>query len=235
MKIERIRKVVLVGSAFLIGIAVCVSVWFFLREHKVRALLTYEKSASSNDGITAGKQNLPQPSQNFDGDQETELLPFEERVARRAKSNAMAIYGEPTTPVQQKILEAMDSPEYIEHLKESRKTGLDYGKWFDFFESKGISLDRTIWDQVFRKYFPTGEPEDYEPEMRLKIAKLFLSAERVNLEDPIAAADQRGKVFSEFGLKNDRNYAWFLGQFDEDFAGYRRPEWPGMESNPALV
>ena len=95
-------------------------------------------------------------------------------------------------------------------------------------------VERDIFDKMFRKAFPTGEPEDYEPEMRLKMAELFLTAKPVDLTSPIEAALQRQKVFNKFVREDNRNGAWVFGQFDIDFDGAIRVEQADMERTPAL-
>lgn len=239
MKVESTRKVVIVCSAVLIGIAICVSVWFFLQEYKVRSLLVGERPSVEHQSafpttnkITGDKRNAPQQAQNPDGNQEKKTLAVEERTARRAKSNIMAMYTEEelATPRNQKLLAAMDSPEFHEVLE-----NFSTRNWFDFLDSKGIPTDRAreALDGAFRNNF-NGTPEDYEPEMRLKIAKLFVDAGPVDLTDPEAASRQRNKVFNEFS-EDRRIFGWYLAQFDEDWDGIFLGEREGVANNPALV
>ena len=245
MKTELIRKVILVGSALLVGITVCVSVWFFLREYKARAVLTREYLSReqqslfpTNNGLTTenrkAMQSTPNPVE--------EPLDLYEKAARFAKSHVMAGLSEEelARPLIQKELEAMDSPAFRVFLQDmvkngGTKSGSTMRKWFEFLESQGIPVDWNVTAKKFRFHFPTGEPEDYEPEMRLEMAKLFLDAKPVDLTDPVAAVQQRHKVLTKFGLKDQRNYAWLLGQFDLEAAGAGSIARPGIESNPAFV
>lgn len=239
MEAKSSRKAVLVGSAVLIGITMCVSVWFVLREHKVRSLLVGKRSgiehrslSPTTNKIIVDKRNALQQGQNPDENQEKEPLTVEARTARQAKSNIMAIYTEEelAAPSNQKLLAAMDSPEFHEVLK-----NFSTRNWFDFLDSKGIPTDRAreALDGAFRNNF-TGEPKDYEPEMRLKIAKLFVASGPVDLTDPEAASRQRNEVFNEFS-EDRRIFGWYLAQFDEDWDGIFLEERAGMVSNPALV
>ena len=220
----------------LIGIAVCVSVWFFLKEHKNRGLPTHENSSREHQS-GAPTNNRVTPAQNPDGNPGEDSLTIEEKVARHNKSTfkSMRSAEELAIPRVQNLLKAMDSPEYLEYLKDMRINGPSYRKWNDFLESQGLSVKRE-YPERFRKYFPTGEPEDYEPEMRLKIAKLFLAAEPVNLTDPLEAARQRLKVVNKFKDKDERHRPWLFGRFgDNGFDGPAVIEREGVESNPALV
>ena len=107
--------------------------------------------------------------------------------------------------------------------------------WNDFLESKGFPVNRTMFSKMFRDEFPTGKPADYEPEMRLKIAEMFLSAEPVDPIDPQAAALQRARVVAELMTKGKAARAWFVGQFGEDWDGAIQVKREGIESNPAFV
>ena len=227
---------VYVFSALLIGIAVCVSVWFSLKEHKNRGIPTQENSSREHQsGAPINNKVTSDP----DGNPEEELLTPEQRVARRSERNFLAMQSEEdlARPYMQKLLEATDpdSPEFLEYLKDMRENGPSFRKWNDFLESQGVPVKREF-SEMFRKAFPTGEPEDYDPEMRLKLAELFLAQEPVDPADPIAAAMQRMRVVRELQGKDPRHRAWLFGRFGDDgFDGYARIERDSMESSPALV
>ncbi len=226
---------VYVFSALLIGIALCVSAWFLLKEHKDRRISTYENSSSEHQSGSP-INNRVTPAQNPDGNPGEEQLTPEERIARRGKRNFMSIHSEEglATPRAQQLLKAMDSPELLEYLKDMRINGPSFRKWNNFLESQGLSVTREF-PEMFREYFPTGEPVDYDPEMRLKMAKLFLSQEPVDLTDPIAAAMQRMKVVRELKSKDKRYAPWLFGRFGDGFDGYGLIKGEGVESNPALI
>ncbi len=226
---------VYVFSALLIGIALCVSAWFLLKEHKDRRISTHENSSSEYQSGSP-INNRVTPAQNPDGNPGEEQLTPEERIARRGKRNFTSIHSEEglATPRAQQLLKAMDSPELLEYLKDMRINGPSFRKWNNFLESQGLSVTREF-PEMFRKYFPTGEPVDYDPEMRLKMAKLFLSQEPVDLTDPIAAAMQRMKVVRELKSKDKRYAPWLFGRFGDGFDGYRLIEREGVESNPTLI
>ena len=228
MKTESIRKAMVVGIAVLIGVSVCVSVWFFLREHKDKSSLVYDVP-SSNNGPTTKYRKAPQQAQHSD----VELLTLEERTARGIKSKFMSIYTEEqlASPAVQKMLEVIDSKEFIKYLEKGDNT---YRDWYDFLESQGLPSSQAAFSKVFRDEFPTGAPADYEPEMRLKIAEMFLVTEPVDPIDPQGTALQRARVVAELMTKERTGRAWFIGQFGVDWDGGFQVEQKGMESNPAL-
>ena len=150
----------------------------------------------------------------------------------------MSLYSENdlATPEKQKTLEVMNSPDYLEYIKNFREKGYRFRQSADFWESHGVPLDREVFKDAFRKEFPTGEPEDYEPEMRLKMANLFLSTEQVELTDLMKAHLQRQEVFLKFIREDYRNVGWLSGQFGIDHDGAMLAGWEeGAQSNPAFV
>ena len=225
MKTELIRKVMVVGGATLMGITVCVSVWFFLREQKVGT-----PQGQSRDGIAADNQAFLQSSQKPAGNIDEESLTRKERVTRQASSMFMSSLSEEqlATPFAQKMLEAMDSPEYLD-LMESRFT---IRQWNDFLESQGVPVERG-YPGLFRKIVPNMELADYEQVVRRKLAELFIAAEPVDLTDPVAAARQRSRVYLRLAEADMATAAWFLERFGEDRDGAFR--WEGIESNPAFI
>ena len=231
MKTKSVRKMVRVGSALLIGIAICISVWFFLSEHKARELQRESRPPRSNHGISTDASISPQPSQNSTGNTNEKGL---ESTVRRAKSHLMSSFSEEilAKPSVQKVLEVVDSAEALDVLLSN---DFSIRKWNDYLESQGVPVNRGGYSRIFRRYFPTGEPEDYEPEMRLKMAEIFLAAEPVDLTAPEAAVLQRAKVLLEFAEADPCNIAWFVGQFGEDWDRYKGPEWAGMERSPTFI
>ncbi len=251
MKTKVPRKVVLMCSAVLLGIAVCMSFWLFLqfktaREHKTRNFL------ASNE-LVAERRNTWQTTKNTDEnhkrssnpdvrsetrqigviDPRHEHIILVEKVVQTVKKNFMSTLSEEelARPDIQKRMDAYDSLEFREMVKESLESGVPISrrKFWDVLESQGVPVDRGIYTQLFRKVFPTGEPEDYEPEMRLEMAKLFLAAEPVDLSDSIAAHRQRLKVYAQFTRQSNEKMAWLAGRFDTDSGGLTR-----RDGNPAL-
>ena len=229
MKTEFVRKVMIVCLAMLIGGAVCVSVWLFLREHKGREL------QGQNNKIAAYNQTPLQTSQKSAGNiKEDPLTRREERVTRQARSMFMSSLSKEqlAMPFTHKMLEAMNSPEYFALLEND----FTERQWNDFMESQGVPITRG-YPGLFREFVPNMELADYEPVVRQKFAELFIAAEPVNLTDPAAAADQRSSVFLELGKELTQTDlaagAWFMERFGEDGDGAFR--WEGVENNPAFI
>lgn len=234
MKIELVRKVMIVGIAMLIGIAVCVSVWSLLREHKTMEFQGENRPIRSNNEIAADNVRRLQPSQKSAGNPNEEPLTKKERVTRQASSMFMSSLSEEqlATPFAEKMLEAMNSPEYFV-LMESDFT---VREWNDFLESQGVEVVRG-YPGIFRKFVPNMELVDYEPVVRRKFAELFIAAEPVDLTDPTAAADQRSSVFLELGKELTQTdmaaAAWIMETFGEDHDAAFRPD--ASNDSPAFV
>lgn len=150
------------------------------------------------------------------------------------KNYFASVYSEEqlATPRLQKWLALLDSPETHEHLENNS----NYREWSEFLNSKGIPIDwDEAFDKMFRNHFPTGEPEDYESEMRLKVAKLFIDATPVYLTDPKAATLQRINVLVELLEKDEAGVAWFVGRFGQDWDAALQVDPQDVEHNAALV
>ncbi len=234
MKIELIRKVMVVGVAMLIGIAVCVSVWFLLREHKAIELQSQGRPTRFNHEIATDNKTTLQLSQKSAGNSNEEPQTKKERVTRQASSMFMSSLSEEqlATPFAQKMLEAMNSPEYFALMEND----FTVREWNDFLESQGVEVVRG-YPGIFRKFVPNMELADYEPVVRRKFAELFIAAEPVDLTDPMAAADQRSSVFLELGKELTQTdmaaAAWIMETFGEDHDAAFRPDAPN--DSPAFV
>ncbi len=203
---NKLKNITYALGALLIGLVICISLWFFLREYKAKKLQENGTPTVHNNRGTTKNSNT--------------------------KGNLTSIYTEEqlALPFTQDLLTIMDSPEFKEHMK-SRPT---IRMTNDFLESQGFSVPQDGFIQVFRVIFPTGEPADYEPEMRVKIAQMFLDAEPVDLTDSVAAAKQRSEVLLSLH-KDRRAFGWFLAQFqDEDWEHNFLPEPEDIGGNSAL-
>lgn len=214
-----LRKAIIIGTAVLSGVILCTTTWFLL----------YELKASEDSLPPAPIQtNVETPETNT---QQTNPPTFEEKVALGAKAyyNAAIPESKRNDPSTQQKLDLFDSPEFHKYTQENIAHGPSYDRWFDLLESQGQSPDREVFQKLFHKIFPTGTPEDYEPNMRLAIAKLFIEAEPIDFTDPIAAHRQRTKIYYEFMKQDTQHFAWLAGQFDSDWMGVLQ-----KQSNPAL-
>ena len=223
------KKCFYVCGVLLIGIAVCVSVWFFLQEHNRQQLQGHSHHISSRQhkGGTTKNRNSPQQEQTLD---EARI----EKLRSQIKSQIMSMHTEEqlADPDRQKRLAVFDSPEFLEFMKDSHPTGLDQRKLNDFWESQGFPVKRNYLE-MFHKVFPSGEPEDYDSEMRLKIAKMFLASDPVDLTDPEAAFRQRRKIISKLMAKDNTDPVWYLGRFGEEWDGPLRLAREGARGNAA--
>lgn len=119
-------------------------------------------------------------------------------------------------PYWKALYEAVNSPEYLEYQKkQDARIGTDLDLWWSFLESKGLSSGRMAQEERFREYFPTGEYADYEPEMRKRLAELFLemglSSTATNNE---ASVRQTIGVLSQFRSEAEANSVWMRGYFN---------------------
>ena len=119
-------------------------------------------------------------------------------------------------PYWKALYEAVNSPEYLEYQrKQDARIGTDLDLWWSFLESKGLSSGRMAQEERFREYFPTGEYVDYEPEMRKRLAELFLetglSSTATNDE---ASVRQTIGVLSQFRSEAEANSVWMRGYFN---------------------
>ena len=211
-----IRKTILVVSTIFIGVAVCLSVWFVL--HKADSPSTHEHPTASDNDPTP--EHAPRRNKLLDA----------EKAAQQIAGLMKADYLESgaSDPQSAKLIEIMESPEFDAFLESKIKDPNPANllnitqDYVDFLESQGLVLDLGSY-KVFRATYPTGEPADYEPEMRVKTAQLFLTTEPVNPQDSQAARLQRAKVLSELVKTND-GAAWYLGQFGD---------WSGVFSEQA--
>ena len=235
MKTEFVRKVMVIGIAMLIGIALCVSVWFLLYEHKAVELQEQNRPTGFSNEIAADNLQRLQPSQKSAGNPNEDPLTKKERVTQQASSMFMSSLSEEqlATPLAKKMLEAMNSPEYFALLE----SNFTERQWNDFLESQGVPVIRGHRG-LFQKIIPNTELADYEPVVRRKLAELFISAAPVDLTDPVAAANQRSSVFLELGKELTQTdmatAAWIMERFGENWDSFNDIEDEGMERTPAL-
>ena len=201
-----IRKTILVVSTIFIGVAVCLSVWFVL--HKADSPSTHEHPTASDNDPTP--EHAPRRNKLLDAEKAAQFI-AEQMKADYLESGA-------SDPQSEKLIEIMGSPAFDAFLESKIKDPnpdnlLNITQDFvDFLESQGFVVALGSYEKVFRGTYPTGEPADYEPEMRVRTAQLFLTTELVNPQDPLAERLQRATVLSEL-VKTKDGTAWYLGQF----------------------
>ncbi len=111
--------------------------------------------------------------------------------------------------------EAVNSPEYLEYQKkQDERIGTDLDLWWSFLESKGLSSGRMAQEERFREHFPTGDYIDYEPDMRKRLAELFLeSGLSATATDDEKNVGETLSIMSQFRSEDEANRVWMRGHF----------------------
>ena len=119
-------------------------------------------------------------------------------------------------PYWKALYAAVNSPEYLEYQKkQNARIGTDLDLWWNFLESKGLSSGRMAQEERFREHFPTGEYTDYEPEMRKRLAELFLETGlSLTASYDEQSVRQTIGVLSQFRSEADANSVWMRGYFN---------------------
>ena len=115
------------------------------------------------------------------------------------------------TPEVQRYVKIVESPEYAEFIETKPSTA----EHDAFLAAHGIYNDSERFTKHFREQFPTGEPADFEPEMRSQLSQMFAGLTEEQLQ-PFAGYFT--EIVTDF-LGNKRNHAWVAGQFQGDGFG----------------
>ena len=227
MKTKQLKKVMIVGSVLLIGVVICVSVWFFLSKYKGREIQDQSQQSvpNINKDVNNETATVAPPSPYWE-----EPATRREIITRQSRKMFRSHLSEEqlANPHFQKVLEVMDSKEFAE-----LPSSPSIHQWKDLLESKGFPVTRGN-PGVFTKHPPFMSLEDYEPIVRLRIAKSFLAQEPVDMTDPKAASNLRAKVLSVLNDAEGSGFRWYLERFGDDWReAFRVHE--GMESNPAVI
>lgn len=104
-----------------------------------------------------------------------------------------------------KAYEIIASGDFFDFLA-TKPTTKEFDQWW---AERGFFYDAERFKKAFREYFPTGEPEDYEPEMRAKYAALF---------EGITGENETDMVFANAAkfITDSRNQAWIKGYFNRE-------------------
>lgn len=101
-------------------------------------------------------------------------------------------------PGTKKLFKILESEEFLKFM-ETRPT---LEEEFHFLADRGVDVPRNINMKMFRESFPTGEPADYEPEMREKLTQMFIEAGIGNPGAPppaeVLAIRERFQTTTEF-------------------------------------
>ena len=107
------------------------------------------------------------------------------------------------------VIQMTESPEF-QALLESRSSSL--AAYHEFLLSQGAPIDPDFFTYQYRDTFPTGTPEEFEQEMRMRLTHLY-TASGIDFEDPtdIIGYNQLLTTFLDA-----RTTAWVLGYFQGD-------------------
>ena len=114
------------------------------------------------------------------------------------------------------VIQMTKSPAYQAFL-ETDPTRL--AAYHDFFLSKGAPIDPDFFTNQYRQTFPTGAPEEFEQEMRIRLIHLYISS-GIDFENP---ADLVGYNQLLITFLDARTTAWMLGYFQGDDVAFS--EW----------
>lgn len=194
-------------------IAIGVSVWMMFSPTQMEPIKKYVVASVKEDAPTEGTDTTKTSVSR------KKITP--EELALEGKETFLAqleFVGVDTEndPYWKTLYAAVNSPEYLEYQKkQDARIGTDLDLWWSFLESKGLSSGRMAQEERFREYFPTGEYIDYEPEMRKRLAELFLETglssiatnNEVNVRQTIG-------VLSQFRSEAEANSVWMRGYFN---------------------
>ena len=114
------------------------------------------------------------------------------------------------------VIQLTESPEYQTFLETGPSSLAAY---HNFFLSKGAPIDPDFFTNQYLQTFPTGNPEAFEQEMRMRLTHLYISS-GIDLENP---ADLGGYNQLLITFLDDRTTAWMLGYFEGDDTAFG--EW----------
>ena len=110
------------------------------------------------------------------------------------------------------VVQITESPEFQALLENGASDLADY---HEFLLSKGAPIDPDFFTNQYLQTFPTGSPEEFEQEMRMRLTHLYI-ASGIDLENP---ADLVGYNHLLTTFLDARTTAWVLGYFQgEDTA-----------------
>ena len=114
------------------------------------------------------------------------------------------------------VIQLTESPAYQAFL-ESEPNSL--AAYHDFFLSNGAPIDPDFFTNQYLQTFPTGTPEAFEQEMRMRLTDLYI-ASGIDFENP---ADLVGYNQLLITFLDARTTAWMLGYFQGDDTAFG--EW----------
>lgn len=160
-------------------------------------------------------------------------------VPRKADHQTM-VESDENEAENQRLLEAFfqiqESSEYQDFVDKKtqewintfKRTGIfnfSFQEFFDFLESQGMPRVDFVQEsfEVFREYFPVGEPEDYDAEMAARFQEIFLATPGSRTEASLSTATT---LYAEPDFS-----AWMLGRFKGELG----PHLQWMDEQSAIA
>ena len=107
------------------------------------------------------------------------------------------------------VIQITESPEF-QALLANRSSSL--AAYHEFLMSQGVPIDPDFFTNQYRHIFDTGDPEEFEQEMRMRLTHLYI-ASGIDFENP---ADIVGYNHLLTTFLDARTTAWVLGYFQGD-------------------
>lgn len=203
-------------SITVIVLALCAIVWIALQPREKEAVVIYK--------VVTPEPHLTTPltrEQRIQATKEKrkQILETRAEAEKEYKLESMRESGATEEEIQA-MKKALDSPEYLEYMRKQDAVypGFNMGFWWDFLESQGIeAVGRKLQEMQFREVFPTGDYVDYEPDMRKKLAALFLEyspTDVFGIENEIDTHAYTREIVDLFMNADWANKIWMRGYFN---------------------
>ena len=114
------------------------------------------------------------------------------------------------------VIELTESPEF-QALLASEPSSL--AAYHEFFRSQGAPIDPDFFTNQYQDTFPTGAPEAFEPEMRMRLTHLYITS-GIDFENPAHSVGYNHLLTT---FLDARTTAWVLGYFQGDDVAFG--EW----------
>ena len=114
------------------------------------------------------------------------------------------------------VIELTESPEF-QALLASEPSSL--AAYHEFFRSQGAPIDPDFFTKQYRDTFPTGAPEEFEQEMRVRLTHLYISS-GIDFKNPAHSVGYNHLLTT---FLDARTTTWMLGYFQGDDVAFG--EW----------
>ncbi len=173
---------------------------------KVRPLLSQETAKEKSQGAQH-KTVVPPNSPN------TDTSPTTQRTMDTAEEQRLLTrFFEIEKSSEYQDFVNTKTQEWVEMYNQNGVFNFSFQEFFDFFESQGmppVDFEQEALE-VFREYFPFGDPKDYETEMVARFQEAFWTA-------PGSRTQARNIAFTTLSEEPDFS-AWMLGRFKGELA-----------------